>query len=200
MSFFSKARKLSPFLRWLLRIRFEGWENLPDTGPVILCSNHRSNLDPVLLSVVLRRDLFFMAKASLFKVPLLNILIRSLGAFPVERGVGDLRAVERAMEIVRSGEVLAMFPEGHRLREAGQPQRFRSGAALIAAHTGAPVVPAAILCEGRMRFFKKKYIRIGRPIQPSELGLTDTSRENLQKASGLIREAVCALMAQPAVR
>lgn len=198
MSLFSKAQKLSGLLRWLLRTRFEGRENLPVTGPVILCANHRSNFDPVLLGVVLRRDLFFMAKASLFRVPLLGGLIRALGAFPVERGVGDLRAVERAIDIVRGGNVLAMFPEGHRLREGTAPQRFRSGAALVALRTGAPVVPAAVLCKGKVRFFKPKTVRVGRPMTPAELGLGDGSRESLQRASEKIRAAVVALLGQPA--
>lgn len=197
MSFFSQARKLSRFLRRLMNIRFEGRENLPAQGPVILCSNHRSNFDPVLLGTVLQRDLFFMAKASLFRVPLLNVLIRALGAFPVERGAGDFRAVGRAIDIVRSGHVLAMFPEGHRLKSGGEPQRFHSGAALIAARTGAPLVPAAVICRGRVRFFKRKLVRVGRPIPVSELGLADTSRESLRKASEKLRQAVIDLMARP---
>lgn len=198
MSFFSQAQKLSGFLRWILRVRFEGRDNLPPRGPVILCSNHRSNFDPVLLSVVVRRDLFFMAKASLFRVPLLNVLIRSLGAFPVERGIGDLRAVKRAIDIVRRGNVLAMFPEGHRLQGGGTPRRFSSGAALVASRTGATVVPAAIICHGRVRFFKRKLVRIGRPLTIAELGLEDGSRESLQQASEKIRSAVIALLGQPA--
>lgn len=198
MSLFSRAQKLSGLLRWLLHIRFEGRENLPKGGPVILCTNHRSNFDPVLLGAVLQRDLFFMAKASLFRVPVLSGLIRALGAFPVERGVGDLRAIERAMDIVRGGNVLAMFPEGHRRREAGPPQRFRSGAALVALRTGAPVVPAAVVCRGRMRFFNAKTVRVGRPMTPAELGLTDGSHESLQRASEKIRAAVVALLEQPA--
>lgn len=197
MSFYDHARKLSRPIRLLFRIRFEGRENLPATGPVILCSNHRSNLDPVLLGAVLNRNLFFMAKAVLFKVPLLNILIRALGAFPVKRGAGDREAIRRAMEIVKHGDVLAMFPEGHRLKKGGELQRFQSGAVRIAGHTGAVILPAAIICKGRVSPFNRKLIRIGKPVTVEELGYADGGTENTRTACENLRGIVTALLEVP---
>lgn len=198
MSFYGFARRcLSRPIRGMFRIRFEGSENMPAGGPVILCSNHRSDIDPVLLAAVLPRNMFFMAKASLFKIPLFNLLIRSLGAFPVRRGAGDREAIRRALDIVRRGDVLAMFPEGHRRKEGGEPLRFQSGAARIAAQTGAVILPAAILCEGRVWPHKPKFIRIGKPLAPEQLGLGGGA-EAMRQASERIREAVMALMEEKA--
>lgn len=195
MSFYGFARThFSRPLRWMFRIRYEGSENMPVSGPVILCSNHRSDIDPVLLGVVLPRNLFFMAKASLFKIPLFSRLIRSLGAFPVRRGAGDREAIRRALEIVQNGDVLAMFPEGHRRKAGGELLRFQSGAARIAAQTGAVILPAAILCKGRVWPHKPKLIRIGKPLTPEQLGLDAGGAEAMRQASERIREAVTALM------
>ena len=194
MSFYTKAQIFSPQLRGLFRVRCEGGENMPAEGRLILCSNHRSNVDPVLLGASLGRPLFFMAKASLFKIPLFNKLIVTLGAFPVRRGAGDREAIRRAESIVTEGRVLAMFPEGHRLRKGGEPLRFQSGAARIAVRTGAKILPAAIICKGRVWPHKRKLIRVGKPLTVEELGYTDGSSENLRQMSENLRLIVSGLL------
>ncbi|HEX2937851.1 MAG TPA: lysophospholipid acyltransferase family protein, partial [Ruminiclostridium sp.] len=99
MTFFTFARTLlgAP-LRLIFGIKRYGVNNLPEQGAVILCSNHRSNFDPVILGAALSRDLNFMAKAELFKIPLFRSLIKTLGAFPVNRGKHDSDAVKKAIE------------------------------------------------------------------------------------------------------
>jgi 1-acyl-sn-glycerol-3-phosphate acyltransferase len=194
MSFYRNAKKLTPLLKFLCNVHSEGAENMPAQGPVILCANHRSNIDPVLLGIVLDRSLFFMAKVSLFKVPILNKLIRALGAFPVNRGVGDRDAINKAISIVKNGDVLAMFPEGHRQKKDGEPQRFQSGAARIANQTEALILPAAIICKGRVGLFNRKLVKIGKPMTASELGFTDGGHENMRIVSENIRLVVKALL------
>lgn len=195
MSFYTGARiVMSPILRLIFCIKRTGHRNLPSQGPVILCSNHRSNYDPVILGASLSRDLKFMAKAELFKNPVLRFIITSLGAFPVRRGKGDSEAVKKAISILKDGDVLAMFPEGTRLKEGGTPLRFKSGAALFAYQTHAPIVPVAIVAKGKVRPFKRIEVRVGKPLSFEELGFTDGSTENIRKVSEFLHNQVEALI------
>src|ERR687894_1608794 len=130
-----------------MRLRATGLENLPPEGGFVLAANHISNLDPWPLGLPLfpRRFLRFMAKSELYWWPLRYVLDGG-GAFPVRRGQNDIEAIQTAVELVRAGHVVAMFPEGTRQRKGlvkkHQP-RAHSGAARIAIDAGAPLVPAA---------------------------------------------------------
>jgi len=142
-------RILTAFLEALFRVLFtydcRGEEHVPASGPAVVAANHPSYLDPVLLSLHVGRPIRFMAWDALFRVPLLGALIRSLGAFPVDVRRGKGRdAYERARALVMSGEVVGLFPEGHRSRAGWMEPRLREGAARLAWETGAPLVPATI--------------------------------------------------------
>lgn len=195
MSFYSGCRFIfSPVLRLIFGIKREGKANMPSQGAVIVCSNHRSNYDPVILGASIRRDLNFMAKAELFKNPLFSLLITSLGAFPVRRGQGDLGAINKAVSILNSGSVLLMFPEGHRQKAGGEPKRFESGAARCAFKTHAVIVPAAIVTKGVVSPFKRNVVRIGKPLCYEELGFSDGGRENLRDVSLMLHDKVAELI------
>lgn len=183
-----------PVGRLLFRMKEEGTENLPESGPVIVCSNHRSNYDPVLLGIALKRPLFFMAKDDLFKIPLFSSLIRKLGAFPVHRGKGDSSAIQRGIDILKEGCVLAMFPEGHRLKTGRDPQRFQSGAVRIAIQTHATIVPVAIVTKGKVGMFRRTVVKTGKPVPFEELGIRENSLESIRSASALIRSRVIELL------
>lgn len=197
MSFYQGAKRLTPVLAFIFNVRCEGTENMPESGPVILCSNHRSNVDPVIIGVVFRRSLFFMAKDSLFRIPLLGSLIKALGAFPVTRGAHDMEAIKKSMKILRGGNVLAMFPEGHRQKNYGKPKRFQSGVVRIAEKTNSVILPAAVICKRHVMPFNRKYIRVGKPVTLAELGVTDGGKENIARASERLREIVERLMEEP---
>ena len=114
-------RVFTTLIEALFRVLFTydclGKENLPASGPAVVAANHPSYLDPVLLSLQVRRPIRFMAWDALFRVPLLGALIRTFGAFPVDTRRGKGReAYERAKALVLSGEVVGLFPEGHRSR------------------------------------------------------------------------------------
>jgi 1-acyl-sn-glycerol-3-phosphate acyltransferase len=120
-----------------------GMENVPQTGGAILASNHQSHLDPVLLGVRLSRPLTYMAKVELFKNPAFGWLIRSLHAFPVRRGAGDVGAMKQAIQLLQAGYLLNFFPEGTRTRD-GEIGPVQPGIALVVKRAGVPVIPAAI--------------------------------------------------------
>ena len=160
------------FLYFLFyHIQVEGRENIPTSGGFVLASNHRSYADPPLLATRLRgQRCVFMAKEELFRNKFFGWLIRKLGAFPVTRGAGDNGVIETAEQYVRSGRVLMIFPEGTRSKD-GRVGRGKTGVALIAAQTGAPVVPVGITFTGKLHFRSKIVVRFGKPIQAAELAL-----------------------------
>ncbi|MBQ7256606.1 MAG: 1-acyl-sn-glycerol-3-phosphate acyltransferase [Abditibacteriota bacterium] len=119
-------------------------ENVPEEGPVCLMPNHISYLDPPVTGAFLNRKVYFMAKAELFKIPVLGPLIRSFGAFPVTRGVADRRALARAMELMRAGEVVNIFPEGKR-SETGEICDPNRGSFDLALKCGAVIIPTLIV-------------------------------------------------------
>jgi len=136
--------------RLFYRVRCFGCEKLPEKGPVIICANHKSYWDPILIGAVFKRPVFFMAKKELFKVPLLKQLVTSLHAFPVNRHNPDRYAINRSLEILKNGRVLGLFPEGTRFREENDFGKTYNGVALIAFHSNAPLLPVAIFGSNRI--------------------------------------------------
>ena len=183
------------FLYFLFyHIQVEGREHIPTSGGFVLASNHRSYADPPLLATRLRgQRCVFMAKEELFRNKFFGWLIRKLGAFPVTRGAGDNGVIETAEQYVRSGRVLMIFPEGTRSKD-GRVGRGKTGVALIAAQTGAPVVPVAI--SGARGLFEARgnratpgtvYVRVLPPIQTA--GMSRAEQKQLPDA---VRQAILA--------
>jgi len=131
-------------LRGWFGFRVDGAEHEPATGPVVVVSNHLSDLDPLIVGSALRRRVGFMAKQELFKAPAVRWWVSACGAFPVRRGEPDRQALRTAIRLLEAGGVLVMFPEGTRgtTRELRPPE---PGAALLALRTGAAVLPVAVI-------------------------------------------------------
>jgi 1-acyl-sn-glycerol-3-phosphate acyltransferase len=166
--FYLFAGVVSQPLKWLYRLRAEGVENLPESGGFVLAANHTSNLDPWPLGLPLfpKRYLRFMAKSELFWWPL-GPVITAGGAFKVRRGQGDIDAIRKAVDLVREGHIVVMFPQGTRQRKGlvkkHQPRSHR-GAARIALEAPAPLVPAAIAGADRLSRLGPLRVRFGKPI------------------------------------
>jgi 1-acyl-sn-glycerol-3-phosphate acyltransferase len=157
-----------PVLKWLYRLRAEGVENVPQEGGFVLAANHVSNFDPWPLGLPLwpRRYLRFMAKSELFWWPL-GPLIRSGGAFKVRRGERDVEAIGTAVDLVRDGHVVVMFPHGTRQRKGivkKHKPRSHTGAARIAIEAKAPLVPVAIAGTDRLARLGPLRVRYGKPL------------------------------------
>ncbi len=173
-------------------IEVYGIENLPTEGGYIVVSNHRTYLDPVLVGIRMKRQVNFMAKAELFSNKLLGPIIRKLGAFPVSRGTGDTSAIDKAVDTVKSGDVLFLFPEGTRSK-TGEIMRFKSGAIVVASQTGADIVPTAIYFSDCAKFRSKVIVRYGAPIRNETLQIDLKKPRTIKTASNLVRDAVCEL-------
>jgi 1-acyl-sn-glycerol-3-phosphate acyltransferase len=136
-------------LEALFRVLFTydcvGEENVPATGGALVAANHPSYLDPILLSLRVKRPIRFMAWDALFRIPVLGPLIRLLGAFPVDERTGRGRAAyESAKALLEDGTLVGIFPEGKRSRAGWMEEDLRAGAARLALETGVPLVPATI--------------------------------------------------------
>jgi 1-acyl-sn-glycerol-3-phosphate acyltransferase len=167
----------SPVVKGLYRLRARGLENLPEGG-FVLAANHTSNFDPWPLGIPFlpERQLRFMAKAELFNA-VLEPILRAAGAFKVRRGEGDVEAMRKAVQLVRAGEVVVMFPEGTR-REKGLRKKHQArphtGAARIALAAGAPLVPAAIAGTDRLSRLGPLRVAYGAPLDLSDLDGLET--------------------------
>ena len=143
---------LKVFFKVLFGTKIIDKGNVPLTGPLILAANHMSNWDPPILATFLDRPVSYMAKQELFEVPVFGAAITRCHAFPIRRGAADRAAIKMAVKILKLGKCVGVFPEGTRSRD-GKLQKPGAGVALIAAMTGVPVVPAAII--GTNHIFSK---------------------------------------------
>ena len=187
---------VKPLMRTWFRIRLEGQEHIPETGPVILASNHRSNMDPVLLASAVERPVAFMAKAELF-VPPLGWIMRWIGQFPVRRGGIDREALRRTDAVLARGSILGLFPEG--TRGDGQFSAVHPGLAYIVVRQRCPVLPVAILGTERVRrrfgwlpFASPVRIVIGPAI---DLPQSTSDRAGRRAASELLQRRLQAFLA-----
>ena len=134
---------VSPVLHGYLRGKIYGAKKVPMEGPVIVIANHASNLDPPILSNCVRRPVSFMAKESLFQVPVLAPAIRAYGAYPVKRGAADRSAIREALKQLDSGWAVGIFLQGVRSPD-GRINDPKLGAALIAAKAQVPLLPVSL--------------------------------------------------------
>ena len=136
----------------MMKMEVTGLENFPPQGPIILAANHVTNFDVFPIQFALPRPIFFMGKAELFRNPLLDLLLRNLSGFPVNRGEKDQWAMRHAAKVLKHGQMLGMFPEGTRSKGRGLAVA-KTGAARLAIETDCPILLAAV--TGSDQFFKR---------------------------------------------
>ncbi len=137
------------FLRFYGRWEIRGVQHIPTSGPAILAPNHVSYLDPLLAATPLKRPVWFVAKEELWRVPVLNWLLPRCHAFPIKPGTPDRAALRRALAELSAGHLLCIFPEGTR-SDDGNLLPAEPGIALLVKHSGAPVIPVAIIGSEKM--------------------------------------------------
>ena len=184
----------APILSIFWKIEVHGIENIPDEGKVILCSNHISNMDPILLDMVFKRQIFFMAKEELFKNKLFGSFIKKLGAFPVKRGRGDIGALNLAKKTLENGNILGIFIEGTRSK-TGELLKPKPGAVILANETNSKILPVCIRPSAgiKVKMFKKVIISIGESLEPTDLGIISGKSVEIRSASRLVMEKIAKL-------
>lgn len=187
--FYKIARALVFFIvRLWFKVEVKGRENLPKKGGYIVIANHQHLLDPVFVTLAVTKKLSIMGKKELFENKFLSSVFTSLGAFPVDRGKGDMSAIETAEKNLKNGEILLIFPEGTRSK-SGKLLRFKNGATLIARETGADVLPVVINYKNGVRIFGKIEIAI-LPIIGNELLSDGEGMHAMRNATHLLMDRI----------
>ena len=181
-----------PIYKLLFRGILIGRENIPKKGSFILVSNHGSLLDPPLLGHALGRNISFMAKAELFKIPILGFVIKACGAYPVKRGIADKNTIKTACEKLSNDNCIGIFIDGTRQKN-GRVNKPKQGAALLAFKNQKLLLPVAIVNSHRLIRFKfciplftKIVIKVGKPVQPPK----SSSRDELNSVTMHLRDNI----------
>ena len=181
-----------PIYKFVFRGCLIGRENIPQKDSFIVVSNHGSLLDPPLLGHALGRNISFMAKAELFKVPFLGFIIKACGAYPVKRGIADKNTIKTACKKLSNGNCIGIFIDGTRQKN-GRVNKPKQGAALLAFKNQKLLLPVAIVNSHRvMRFkfciplFSKIFIKVGKPFQPPQ----SSSRDDLNSVTMSLQDEI----------
>ncbi len=180
---------LKIFLLFVFRVKVEGRENVIGGG-AILAANHSSNWDPVLVAATCPRSLAFMGKKELFKNKLIGFLLKKIGAFPVNRGKGDIGAVKTALTILKNEKLMIMFPEGTRVKR-GEKIEAKPGVVMISTHSKVPVIPVNI--SGNFRWMAKVKVTYGDPIYLDEYYDEKLTIEKMQDLADSIMNNIYSL-------
>lgn len=173
----------------------KGQENLPKDGGIILCSNHISIIDSVLIILTSKRRVYFMAKNELFKNKISAAFFRICGAFPVNRGHNDTSAIDTAKQIVKDGKIFGIFVEGTRTKNPdASPGKAKSGAAVVAASTKSDIIPVAVTYKhGRPRIFSRAVVSYGKVIKADEVAIEEIKTSEIKKVTARIMGDIISL-------
>lgn len=188
----NKFYKFVYYILWVLAKIFYPWsvtgkENLPESGGVVLCGNHTSFIDPIhiILATSNKRQIHVMAKAELFKIPVLGAILRGIEMIPVKRGMSDISAIKEGLRVLKNDEPLLIFPEGTRVKE-GQKVDAHTGAIILAARAGVPVMPVYI--DVKKRIFRKTRVIFGMPYELQFSGRKPTHEDSQRLADELMSD------------
>ena len=181
-----------PIYKFVFQGHLIGRENIPQTDSFIMVSNHGSLMDPPLLGHALGRNISFMAKAELFKIPFLGYIIKACGAYPVKRGIADKNTIKTACKKLSDDNSIGIFIDGTRQKN-GRVNKPKQGAALLAFKNQKLLLPVAIVNSHRLiRFrcfiplFSKIVIKVGKPVQPPQ----SSSRDDLHSVTMLLQDKI----------
>lgn len=177
-----------------------GEENIPATGGVILAPNHISYADPPAVGCAMKRKVHYMAKEELFRPALFGRILLAVGAFPVRRGTADRKAIRHALDLLKEGKVICIFPEGARSLN-GKLQEAEPGIGLIALKSGAPIVPVAVVgtdkilpADGSKPHRHKVIIEYGKPLTFEDLLQSKDTAQAIAEVGKRVMAAIDALL------
>ena len=181
-----------PIYKLIFRGNLIGRENIPQKSSFILVSNHGSLLDPPLLGHAIGRNISFMAKSELFRIPFLGFIIKSCGAYPVKRGIVDKKTIKIACEKLSNNNSIGIFIDGTRQKD-GLVNKPKQGAALLSFKNQKMLLPVAIINSHRLvrlkffiPFFTKIVIKVGKPINPPK----SASKNELVLITNYLQETI----------
>lgn len=189
--YFFLLRLLAPAAKRLYHIEYKGTDHIPHDGKLIVCSNHKSVLDPFLLAVPFKRQVRYIAKSELFEDhgKLARWFLYKMGAFPVKRDSGDAQSIRVAVQILDDGGVFGIFPQGKCVFD-NAPFKPKAGVAVVASKSQSPVLPVSIYCDGVIKLFCKITIRFGQVISYEQLHIQDNSLTSMREAAENIAKKI----------
>ena len=195
-SLYMRAHKIlaSP-IRFFTGTKTFGKENIPDEGGYLLCANHIAVRDVILIGATCPRQIKFVAKKELFSIPILRSIIKALGAVKLDRSGSDIGAIRKSIELIQSGDIVSIFPQGHRYPSVDPSTTpIKSGAGMVAYRAGCDVIPVFIKVKNnKYGLFKKAEIIFGRPIKNAELGFVNGGVDEYEAATSIIFEEILKL-------
>lgn len=189
--------KIRPIFKKFLRINVIGVENIPLSGGCIIAANHRSHLDPPVLNIISPRPIIFLAKKELFDIPILSFIIKKSGAIPVKRDKSDISTIKAAINLLKKGYVLGIFPEGTRAKP-GEFRKPQLGIGYLIEKAKVPVIPVLIEGTDKVLPVKSKFpklfrynidVKIGEPIHFEGLTSYEHIAEKVMHEIKKLREA-----------
>ena len=195
-TFYMKAHKVfAPIIRFFSGIKVHGKENIPKEGGYIISSNHIAVRDVLLIGATCPRQIKFVAKKELFSIPILRSVIKALGAVKIDRGGNDVGALRKSVELVECGDMISIFPQGHRypaVDPATTP--IKNGVGMVAYRAKCDVIPVFIKTKGnKYGVFKKTEIFYGKPISYAELGFKNGGSDEYKAAADKIFDEILKL-------
>ncbi len=194
--FYRSMKKIfGGLFKFLYRIKVVNPEKEVFDKPYLLCCNHTSLMDVVALAIAFKGQIRFMAKKEVFKVPVLSWFVKSMGAFPVDRKGGDVGAIKKTIDMLKSGERVGIFPQGTRCPYVNPREtEIKDGIGMIASRAGVGIVPVFIKTKkGKLKMFRKTRVIIGDYIPPTELEFTETGKEKYKHISHYAFDKICDL-------
>ena len=166
---------LWPIIHLLFRPRIKGVERLPE-GNAVLCCNHSSNWDPLVIMITAgyRYQLYALAKIEISRWPVVGWILKKAGMIFVDRGKADIGAIKAAMKYLKNGQKILIFPEGTRVSEE-ESAAAKGGVSMLSVRTGSPIVP--IYLDSHKHFFHRTHIVFGEPYVPQVAGRRGTAQE-----------------------
>ena len=195
-TFYSKAhRRFAGLVRRFFKVKVEGLENVPESGGIIICANHMSARDPIVIASACKREIKFVAKKELFSVPIIGKIIKTFGAIPLDRAHNDVSAIRTSIAYAKAGYAVSIFPQGHRfpgVNPKGTPTK--NGASMVAHHAMCDVVPVCIKVKKfKYGIFKRPTVIFGKPIKYEELMLAENGSSGYAQATEIIFERILEL-------
>lgn len=195
MTFYTFCKKLlTNTILKLWRVEIINPEKEPTCGALV-CANHISNIDPVVICASLNHQIRFMAKKELFSIPILSSILKAFGAFPVNRGSVDMTAMKTALNLLEKKNYVGMFPQG--TRYSGIDPRdsdVKGGVGMILSRVETDVLPVAIITKNnRFKLGRKVYVVLGDVIKYNEIDIKEKKREEFDRLSRLVFDRICIL-------
>lgn len=195
--FYTKIKKFfAGLFRRLYRIKVINESKEPLDKNYVVCCNHTSLMDVVIIAIALKNQLRFMAKKEIFKVPILNWFVKSMGAFPVDRKSGDVGAIKKTIEILKDGDCVGIFPQGTRCPYKNPRETpTKDGIGMVSLRANVGILPVAIKTKkGKLRMFRKTELVIGEYIPPEKLQFEGTNKEQYDKITNYAFDKTCLLL------